>query len=102
MSVIISHLSRLISIQDQVEEIIAAADGHKDPYLNTLDMTNSENLKLYNKAIFGLPDNYRYDLIGPSRHILLRIIACCIHVWIKNSSTDVHIQRCSTRIYLIQ
>ena len=43
MSVIISHLSRLISIQDQVEEIIAAADGHKDPYLNTLDMNNSEN-----------------------------------------------------------
>ena len=29
------------------------ADGHQDPYLTTLDITTSENLKLYNKEILG-------------------------------------------------
>ena len=37
-------------------------DGLQDPYLSTIDLYTSENLKLYRKAIFGLPESDRYDL----------------------------------------
>ena len=40
----------------------APADVIQDPYLATLNLTNSEHIKLYNKEIFGLPENDRYDL----------------------------------------
>ena len=40
----------------------APADGIQDPYLTTINLTNSEHLKLYHKAILGLPENDRYDL----------------------------------------
>ena len=38
------------------------ADGLQDPYLDTLNMTTSNHLKLYNKGIVGLPENNRFDL----------------------------------------
>ena len=34
----------------------------QDPCLDTLNSPISENLKLYNKAIIGLPNNGSYDL----------------------------------------
>ena len=43
----------------------ATADGTQDPYLATLNMTTSENLKLHNKAIIGLTDSDMYDLTIP-------------------------------------
>ena len=41
---------------------MASVYGIQDIYLDTLDTTTSEYLKLNAKAIFGLPKNYRYDL----------------------------------------
>ena len=41
---------------------MASADGIKDPYLATIDLYTSENIKLYNKAIVGLTESDRYDL----------------------------------------
>ena len=40
----------------------APVDGLQDPYLETLYLSTSEHLKLYNKAIFGLPESDWYDL----------------------------------------
>ena len=37
-------------------------DGLQDTYLENLYLTNSEHLKLYNKAIIGLTESDRYDL----------------------------------------
>ena len=37
-------------------------DGIQDHYLATLDLSTYEHLKLYNKAIFGLPESDWYDL----------------------------------------
>ena len=39
-----------------------AADSLLDPYLDILNMTTSEHLKLYNKSINGLPKSEIYDL----------------------------------------
>ena len=41
----------------------APADGIQDHYMSTLNMNTSEHLEIYNKPIFGLPENDRYDLI---------------------------------------
>ena len=38
-------------------------DGLQDPYLDTLELSTYEHLKLYNKAVVGLPESDRYDLI---------------------------------------
>ena len=38
-------------------------DGLQDPYLETLYLSTSEHFKLYNKAIVGIPESDRYDLI---------------------------------------
>ena len=64
LSVLISSLSFKTSSQGQTKGIISAelADGLQDPYLNTLDISTSENLKLYNKEIVGLTESERYDL----------------------------------------
>ena len=40
----------------------APVEGIQDPYLATLYLSTSENLKLYNKAIFGLPESDRCDI----------------------------------------
>ena len=40
---------------------MSALDWLHDLYLDTLDLKTSEHLKLYNKAILGLPDSYSYD-----------------------------------------
>ena len=40
----------------------APVDGLQDLYLQTLDLSTSEHLKLYNKEIVGLPESDRYDL----------------------------------------
>ena len=40
----------------------ALADGIQDPYLTILNFYTSEHLKLYNKAIVGLPESDRYDI----------------------------------------
>ena len=40
----------------------APSDWILDPYLFALNMTTSEHLKIYNKAIFGLPEKNRYDI----------------------------------------
>ena len=37
-------------------------EGLHDPYLATLENSTYEHLKLYNKAIVGLPESDRYDL----------------------------------------
>ena len=34
----------------------------QDPYLDTLDLSTSEHLDIYNKEIFGIPESDRYDL----------------------------------------
>ena len=34
----------------------------QDPYLENLDFSTSEKLKLYNKSIVGLPESDRNDL----------------------------------------
>ena len=39
-----------------------ALDGLQDPYQATLKFSNSEHHKLYNQAIFGIPESDRYDL----------------------------------------
>ena len=39
----------------------APADGLQDPNLETLEISTSEHLKLYNKAIVGLTESDRYD-----------------------------------------
>ena len=38
----------------------APYDGLQDPYLVPLDLSTSEHLKLYDKAIFELPERDRY------------------------------------------
>ena len=40
----------------------APVDSIQDPYLVTLDLSTSEHLNLYNKAIVGLPESDRCDL----------------------------------------
>ena len=51
------------SSQGQPQENIAApVDGFQDPCLATLDLSTSEHLKLYNKAIVGIPESDRYYL----------------------------------------
>ena len=40
----------------------APADRLQDPYLAAINFTTSEHVKPYNKAIFLLPENDRYDL----------------------------------------
>ena len=41
----------------------ATVDALQDPYLEILDLYTSEHINIYNKAIVGLPESYRYDLI---------------------------------------
>ena len=64
LSIRISNISFLTSSQGQPKYIMASApdDGFQYPYLATLDLSISEHLNLYNKAIFGLPEMDRYDL----------------------------------------
>ena len=38
------------------------ANALHDPYLANLNLNTSEHLKLYNKAIFGLPESDRYNI----------------------------------------
>ena len=62
-SVLFSNLSHLTSSKVQPQESVATpADGLQDPYLATLNISTSENIKLYNKAIVGLTESDRYDL----------------------------------------
>ena len=37
------------------------ADGIQDPYLATLYLSASDHIKLYNKAIVGIPESDRYE-----------------------------------------
>ena len=37
----------------------APVDGPQDPNLATRDLSTSEDLKLYNNSIFGLPESER-------------------------------------------
>ena len=41
---------------------MASVGGLQDPYLSILNISTSEHLKLYNKAIVGLPESDRYDI----------------------------------------
>ena len=41
---------------------MAAADSIQDPNLFILNISTSEHLKLYNKAIVGMSEIDRYDL----------------------------------------
>ena len=41
---------------------MSAVDGIQYPYLYTLDISTSENLKLHNKSIVGMPESDRYYL----------------------------------------
>ena len=41
---------------------MAKTDEIQDPYLGILDLSTSEILKIYNKAIVGLPESDRFDL----------------------------------------
>ena len=40
----------------------APVDGIQNPYLATLNLSTSEHLKLYKKAIIRLRESNRYDL----------------------------------------
>ena len=40
----------------------APVDDTRYPYLDNIYLSTSEQLKLYNKAVFGLPEIERYDL----------------------------------------
>ena len=40
----------------------APTHGLQDPYLSNLDLSTSENTKLYNKAIVIIPESDGYDL----------------------------------------
>ena len=64
LSVLVSHISFLISSQGQTQYIMEAAPTHglQDPYLSNLDLSTSENIKLYNKAIVIIPESDGYDL----------------------------------------
>ena len=63
LSVLFSNISLLTSSQGQPQEIMAApVDRIQGPYLATLEFSTSEHLKLYNKAIVGLPESDRYDI----------------------------------------
>ena len=63
LSVIFSNLSLSTSIQGLPQKImVAPEDGLQDPYLEIIDIYISEHLKIYNKAIFGLTESYRYDI----------------------------------------
>ena len=62
-SVLFPNISLLTSSQGKPQELVSVpVDGIQDPYLATLDLSTSENLNIYNKAIFGLPESDRYDL----------------------------------------
>ena len=39
-----------------------AVGGLQDSYLDTINISTSENLNFYNKAIVGIPESDRYDL----------------------------------------
>ena len=41
---------------------MAEADGIQEPYLEILNLSTPEHLKIYNKAIVELTENDRYDL----------------------------------------
>ena len=41
---------------------MTAVDGLQEPYLYTLDLSTSKHLKIYNKAIIGIPESDRYDI----------------------------------------
>ena len=62
LSVIFSNISSSTSRQGQPQEMMAAGDGIQDPFLDILNISTLEHLKLYNKAVVGLPENYSYDL----------------------------------------
>ena len=40
----------------------APADRLQDPYLDLTYLSTSENIKLYNKVIVGIPESDRYDI----------------------------------------
>ena len=40
---------------------MAAANGIKEHYLATLNISTLEHLKIYNKESFGIPESDRYD-----------------------------------------
>ena len=42
--------------------MVAPSDGIQYRHIVTLNITTSENIMFYNKAIVGLPENNRYDL----------------------------------------
>ena len=64
LSVLFSNLSLLTSSKGQPQEIMVSAptDRLQDHYLDTLDLSTSEHLKLHNKEIVGIPESDRYDL----------------------------------------
>ena len=65
LSVLFPHLSLSTSSKGKAQEIMAATAGMlQDPYLDNLNLTTSEHINLYNKAIFGLPEINRYELTG--------------------------------------
>ena len=74
----------------------APADGIQDPYLVTINLTTSENFKLYIKDIIGLHDSNRYGLTRSKWTGFTGIGECCIHYWIKNISSNCHSQRWGT------
>ena len=62
LSVLISNISLLISSQVQLQDIMEApVDGLRYPYLAILDLATSEYIKLYNRAIFGIPESDSWD-----------------------------------------
>ena len=53
----------IFNLKQVKPKIMAApADGIQDPYLVTLDLSTYEHLKLYNKAILGIPESDSCDL----------------------------------------
>ena len=58
LSVLLSNLSLLTSSQGQPQEIMTApVDGILGPYLANLYLYTYKHLKLYNKAIFVIPES---------------------------------------------
>ena len=62
LSVVFSNISPSTSSQVQPQEIIVEVDGLQDPYLETINISTSEHLNIYNKAIVGIQEIDRYDL----------------------------------------
>ena len=59
---LLSNVLHLTSIQGQPQEImVALEDCIHDTYLATLNIYTSEHIKIYDKAIVGLPESERYD-----------------------------------------